>query len=212
MYLADSTGGRAILDSNDVTDGLLELKQDLFTYYSLGYTISAGGGDVVHVVDVELPGHPEYRVLHRRTFVEKSRETEVQETVASSLVVAIDDNPMGLELVVGAASAAADDRFVVPVEVKLPLSAVALIPEGAEHVAKAVLFVATRDADGRQSDVQRIPVDLRIPSEGVLEHLGDHQVVEVRLLMRSGLHRIAVGVLDLVTRQASYTTATHAVP
>ncbi len=212
VYLADRTGGRAILDANDVTRGLLELKQDLFTYYSLGYTISASGADVVHVLDVRLPEHPSHKVVHRRTFVEKSRETEVQETVATSLVLEVEDNPMAISLVAGAGRPATEDRFMVPIEVSVPVTAVALVPEGDDLVGRIVVLVASRDADGRQSDVQRLAVDLRYPMSGALERAGDRHVVEVQLLTRSGLHRIAVGVLDVVTRQASFTTTTRMVP
>jgi VWFA-related protein len=119
LYMADSTGGRALLDSNDVTEGLFGLKEDLFTYYSVGYTVSTSGGDVVHRVKVELPDHPDYEVLHRRTLVERSRETEVQDTVANALAVNIDDNPMGIAFDLGAAVPGTEDRWMVPVEISV---------------------------------------------------------------------------------------------
>ncbi len=209
MYLAERTGGRAILDSNDVTDGLMELKEDLLTYYSVGYRVSTGGGDVVHAVEVDVPAHPDYTVLHRRTFVEKSRETQVQDAVATGLILGIDDNPMGISVDAGPGGATAEERRMVPIEVSVPISAVALVPEGDEHVGRVVVFVATRDEEGRQSAVQRREIDLRFPSEGLEQHLGQASVIELQLLMRPGFHRIAVGVLDVVTRQASYEIVGH---
>ncbi len=53
--LAEKTGGRAIVDSNDATGLLEEMRDDLFTYYSLGYTLSSSGSDTVHKIEVELP-------------------------------------------------------------------------------------------------------------------------------------------------------------
>ncbi len=47
FLLAEKTGGRAIVNSNDVTSLLEEMRDDLFTYYSLGYTVSASGSDTV---------------------------------------------------------------------------------------------------------------------------------------------------------------------
>jgi len=209
MYLAERTGGRAILDSNDVTGGLMELKEDLLTYYSIGYRVSTGGGDVVHAVEVDVPAHPDYTVLHRRTFVEKSRETQVQDAVATGLILGIDDNPMRISVAAGPGGATAEERRMVPIEVSVPISAVALVPEGSDHVGRVVVFVATRDDEGRQSAVQRREVELRFPSEGLEQHLGERSVIELQLLMRPGFHRIAVGVLDVITRQASYEIVGH---
>ncbi len=58
QYIADRTGGRAILGVNDVTVGLEQFRQDLFSYYSLGYTISGSGTDKIHRLEVELPESP----------------------------------------------------------------------------------------------------------------------------------------------------------
>jgi VWFA-related protein len=41
LVIAEKTGGRAIVDSNDITELLEEMRDDLFTYYSLGYTLSS---------------------------------------------------------------------------------------------------------------------------------------------------------------------------
>lgn len=212
LYMADATGGRAILDSNDVTTGLFELKQDLFTYYSLGYTVTSSGADVVHQIKVDLPEHPDYEVLYRRTFVEKSRETEVMDRVASSLSVTIDENPMDLHFGAGKGTPASEDNWMVPIEISIPIEAVALVPKGDDYVGKAVVFVATRDRDGRQSNVQRRPVELRFPASDLEEQATGRYTIELNLLMREGPHRVAVGVLDVITRQASYLIANHRVP
>lgn len=207
LVLAEGTGGRAVLDSNDVTDGLTELREDLFTYYSLGYTVNASGGDVVHRLQVEVPAHPDYEILHRRTYVEKSRETEVQDKVASSLVLNVENNPMEISIEVGAAQPASEERWMVPLEVALPIKNIALLPIDGEYVGQAIVFVTSRNEDGHQSDLQRRAVDLRFPADEFEQNDGRDTVIELGLLMKAGRHRIAVGVLDPVTRQASYTTA-----
>ncbi len=120
LYLAESTGGRAIVDSNDVTGLLEEMRDDLFTYYSLGYTLSASGSDTIHRIEVVLPRHPEYELVYRRALVEKSLETQVQDRVVSGLMLALDDNPMAVELQAGSETAALDDRWILPVEISIP--------------------------------------------------------------------------------------------
>jgi len=169
LFLAEKTGGRAIVDSNDVTSLLEEMRDDLFTYYSLGYTLSASGSDTVHKIEVELPAHPEYKLVYRRTLVEKSLESQVQDRVVSGLLLALDDNPMALEITAGEPKPATGERWILPVE-----------------------------------DIQRRQFEIRMPPEDYETRRGEHYVAALDLLLDVGEHKIVVGALDPVTRQASF--------
>jgi hypothetical protein len=205
LFLADRTGGRAIVDSNDVTSLLEEMRDDLFTYYSLGYTLSASGSDTVHRIEVELPAHPEYELVYRRTLVEKSLETRVQERVVSGLMLALEDNPMNIAISAGVPEAAASgDRWILPVEIAIPIESVALLPEAGEYVGRVVLFIANRDLNGRQSDIQRRQFEIRMPPEDYATRRSERYVAALDLLLNRGDHKVVVGVLDPVTRQASF--------
>ncbi len=212
LYLAERTGGRAIVDSNDVSSLLEEMREDLFTYYSLGYTLSSSGTDTVHRIEVELPGHPEYSLVYRRTLVEKSLETQVQDRVVSGLMLALDDNPMALEVTAGEQKPASSDRWILPIEVSLPIESIALLPEAGEYVGRVVLFVANRDTEGKQSDVQRRRFEIRMPPQDYETRSGERYVAAFDLLLNAGKHRVVVGVLDPITRQTSFQTLTRSVP
>jgi VWFA-related protein len=93
-FMADGTGGTAIVNTNDIRPGLERIEQDFYTYYSLGYTLRTSGHDMVHKIKVEIPEHPEYRVRYRRRFVEKSLENQVHDRVITGLMFPIDENPM----------------------------------------------------------------------------------------------------------------------
>jgi VWFA-related protein len=211
-YMAQQTGGLAVVNTNDVSAGLELIRDDLFSYYSLGYTISASGEDRVHRIEVSLPGHPEYELRYRRRFVEKSRETQVQDRVFSSLMVDVADNQMELSLAAGSRVPASDERWTVPLHLSLPLSRVALVPEGGDYVGRLVLFVGAREVDGRQSDVQRQEHEIRIPAAQAATAAGQSFGIDLQLLMGRGQHRVGVGVLDVVTRQASYQRLVVTVP
>jgi len=204
LLLAERTGGRAIVDSNDVTSLLEEMRDNIFSYYSLGYTLSSSGSDTVHRIEVKLPGHPEYDLVYRRTMVEKSLETQVQDRVLSGLMFALDDNPMALEIMAGEPKPISDDRWILPVEVTLPIESVALFPEAGDYVGRVVLFVANRDMNGSQSDIQRRQFEIRMPPEGYATQRGEQYVAALDLLLQAGEHKVVVGVLDPVTRQASF--------
>jgi VWFA-related protein len=212
LLLAEKTGGRAIVDSNDVTSLLEEMRDDLFTYYSLGYTLSASGSDTVHRIEVELPAHPEYELVYRRTLVEKSLETQVQDRVVSGLLLALDDNPMELEITAGEPKAAASERWMLPIEVAIPIESVAMLPEAGEYVGRVVLFIANRDLKGKQSDIQRRQFEIRMPPEDYETRRGERYVAELDLLLNAGEHKLVVGALDPVTRQASFVNLRRNVP
>jgi len=206
QYIADKTGGRAILGVNDVTFGLEQFRQDLFSYYSLGYTISGSGTDRIHRLDVQLPEYPGYKLNYRRSFVEKSLESKVQDRVTSGLTFDLDDNPMAISVETGDPAPAADERSILPFEIGFPLDSIAMVPEGDEFVGRVVVFIAVRDEKGRQSDMQRRDHEIRIPQSDFEAHHSERFVIELPLLMRSGSFRIVVGVLDRLTRQTSYST------
>jgi hypothetical protein len=212
LFLAESTGGRAIVDSNDVTGLLEELREDLFTYYSLGYTLSASGSDTLHRIEVEIPEHPEYKLVYRRTLVEKSLETQVQDRVISGLMLALDHNPMAIDLTAGVERPATEGRWIVPVEIGIPIESVALLPEAGDYVGRVVLFLANRDRKGRQSDMQRRQFEIRMPAADYETRRNERFVAAFDLLFDEGEHDVVVGVLDPVTRQTSFANLRLSVP
>ncbi len=212
QYIAEKTGGRAILSANDITPGLELFRQDLFSYYSLGYTISGSGSDTVHRLKVELPNHPQYELNYRRSFVEKSIESKIQDRVFSGLAFDLEDNPMAVTADTKVAAPAGDGNRILPIEIGFPLTSIALVPEGGEYVGQVVVFVAVRDDRGRHSDIQRREHEIRIARDEFERIRTIPWVIELPLLMRPGSYRIVVGVMDRLTRQASYDTIRREVP
>jgi VWFA-related protein len=211
-YLADATGGIAVVNTNDPSLGLAKIREDLFTYYSIGYTLSSSGRDRVHRIKVELPGHKGYELRYRRRFIEKSLETQVQDRVFSSLMVDIDDNPMSLRVAADDPAPASGERWTVPLHLSFPIDKVALIPEAGEYVGRLVLFLGARDIKGRNSELQRQEHEIRVPAED-LERARDQRFgIDLQLLLEESQHRIAVGVMDRVTRQSSYERVVVTVP
>jgi hypothetical protein len=213
-FLADETGGIAIYNTNDIGPRLDLVTQDLYTYYSIGYPLQATGQDKVHRVKVKLRDNPEfseYEIRYRPRFVEKSLETRVQDRVVSSLVFEIDENPMGLEVEAGTPAAATEDRWLLPAHLSFPLNSVALIPEGNDYVARIVIFIAARDTDGKRSDLVRQIHEIRVPASGYEEARGKEYGIDSQLLMESGRYKIAIALLDPLTRQVSYRTISTAV-
>lgn len=215
VYMADATGGISVINTNNIEGGLDRFRQDLFTYYSLGYTVAATGADKVHHIKVELAGRPEledYQLRYRRRFVEKSLESRVQDRVMTSLMVDVVDNPMAIEVTSDRPAPATSKRWTVPVHAAVPIANVALIPEGDEYVGRVVLFVAARDDEGKQSDLQRQEHEIRVPKQDYDLARSKSYGFDVQLLMEEGSYRVTVALMDHVTRQASYESLRMSVP
>ena len=209
-YLAERTGGIAIINSNDVSAGLERIREDLFSYYSIGFLTNHTGSDSVHSITVTLPGHPDLDVRHRGRFVDKSLETSVQDEVLSALLLGIKDNPMGVEIERKKPIPATGQRWTVPVEVSVPYSELALLPMGDDRVGHVVLVVGARDEMGGRSEVRREEHEIRVPGTADLE--GTRWSLESRFLMEEGSNRIVVGILDRITRKVSYASLTITLP
>jgi VWFA-related protein len=212
LYLAERTGGLAVVGTNDFAGSLETIRQDLFTYYSIGYPITAAGGDRVHRIEVLLPKHPGLKLRYRRAFVEKSRQSQVQDTVMSALLFDIDDNPMGVEATVDAAKPAHEGRWLLPLRVAFPTESVALLPQGERLTGKVEVFVSLRGVDGKQADLLRHEQPIDIPRT---EYEGRAQrdiSVDLQLLVEPGRYRVAVGLFDPLTRQASYQVLSASTP
>ena len=211
-YMADATGGLAVFNTNDVSAGLEKIRDDLFNYYSLGYTVTETGEDRVHRIRVELPNHPDYQVRYREWYVEKSLATQVQERVFSSLVLDFDDNPMGVRLAVGDPTPTAKGRWQVPFQVSIPLRNLALVAEADDFVGRVELFLGARDSRGLESKPERIEHEVRIPAAQYQAALAARYQIDIQLVVREQQHRVGVGLMDHATRQTSYARVDVAVP
>ena len=212
VYLAESTGGLSTVGTNDFAGGFDRIREDLFTYYSIGYPINSVGSDRVHRISVDLPDHPGLDVRYRRTFVEKSRESEVQDRVMTALLFDIDENPMQINAVVDKPTAAQEGRWLLPLRVSFPTQSVALLPQGDNLVGEVVLYVSLRDTAGKQADLQHRVQEIYIPPAEYerISHLS--LSVDLQLLVEPGRYRIAVGLFDRLTRQASYQVLSASTP
>jgi hypothetical protein len=207
LYMADRTGGVAILNANDPTPGLEKIASDFETYYSLGYRLLPTGEDRVHRVEVKVKKHPEYKLAYKRTFVEKSLPSRIADRVMSGLAFDLKDNPLSVEIKTGEPAPAANDRWTLPVEVSVPFDKVALIPDGADLIGFVMVYYAARDADGKQSDLQRTEHSIRLPASEYEAMRRDRFTVSTSLLLDPGRYRISVGVRDELTNQAGYALA-----
>ena len=202
--LAEKTGGLAVINIDDFDAGLDRIRADLLTYYSIGYEIDSSGSDTVHHIEVKLDKESEYETRYRRTFVEKSIQSRVGDEVTAGLFFDVGGNPLGIEVTSGAQVRATESQWLQPLTVYLPVTSLAMTLDGDDYVGQVVLFVAMRDLEGGNTDVQRQIHDFRLSADEYEERKDDRFTIFLRLLLGSGRHSIVVGLLDQKTHQTSY--------
>ncbi len=204
VYMADQTGGLAIVNTNDVAPGLKRIFDDFSTYYSLGYRLVPTGTDRLHRLEVRLKGYPEYRLNYTRTFIEKTLPTRIADRVMTGLTFPVEENPLGIAVLAGEAAPASGSRYTLPVEVRIPLASVALIPDGDGLSGYVMVYYAARDDDGKQSDLQRLAHTIRVRPSEYEQARGQYYTVSASLLLEAGRYRVSVGLRDELTNQASF--------
>jgi VWFA-related protein len=204
LYMADQTGGRALINTNDPTEGMKKVGTELATYYSLGYRLTPTGQDRVHRVEVKVKGNKTLRLAYRKTFIEKSLPTRIGDRVVSGLAFDIDDNPLGITVTAGEPTPASGGRWLLPVEVRVPLEKVAMVPDGEALAGYISVYYAARDQDGKQSDLQHIEQAIKIPAAEYDHARTTTYMVGASLLLEPGKYRISVGLRDQLTNQAGY--------
>lgn len=201
--MADDTGGRAIINANDVGPDLDKVASDFSTYYSLGYTPSHGGTGRYYKIEVKVK-QKGMRVRHRNGYRDKPLMTRMSDTTRASLIYGYDYNPMGLVLRVGEPEFVEKDLFNVPVLVGIPLGEVTLLPINEAQEAKVKLYFGAIDEGGDMSEISEVPLAIQIPNAELEEALGGFYPYQLQLRMRKGPHRVTVGLWDQLGAEESF--------
>ncbi|MGB6995667.1 MAG: VWA domain-containing protein [Thermoanaerobaculia bacterium] len=204
--LADDTGGQAIINRNDLLPALRKVADDFQSYYSIGYTPDHTGDGQFHTIAVEVT-RPGVRLRHRSGYRDKSMNTRMSEGVRAALTHAVDDNPLGVVVEIGEESVSDSERFLVPIQVTIPLGEVVLLPDGAVIRGRLRLFLAAMDEEGRTTEVLEIPSEIEFP-DGDTEGAPDYWRFSTNLRMRGGRHTISLGVRDELGAVSAFTTHT----
>ncbi|MGB5890647.1 MAG: VWA domain-containing protein, partial [Thermoanaerobaculia bacterium] len=207
LMMAEETGGQTIYNTNDVGAGLERIASDFRSYYSLGYTPTHSGSGRYYKIEVKV-NRKGLRVRHREGYRDKPLYTRMEEGTISALRFGFDSNPMDLRVRLGQGSSAEKDQWEVPIVVGIRLDKIVLISRETFHEARLKLYFGAMDEKGRVSAVQEYPLPLKISNdelEGVLDKL---YVFQNKMRMRSGPHRVAVGLWDELAAEGSFVNQT----
>jgi VWFA-related protein len=205
QLLADETGGRSILDTNDFLADLGRMRQDFESYYSLGYTPDHSGDGREHkiVVKVKRPG---VRLRYRQSYRDKTAMEKTVDRTLAALLYGFEDNPLGISVEVGEQTPGSSGNVSVPIRLKIPLFKLAILNHEAAGIFEGNLrlFVAVRAADGSSSPLRQVPVPIRIPRKEVLHAMGQFYVYTLTMDLKPGPQQVAIAVRDEIAATTSY--------
>jgi len=174
--LAADTGGKALLDSNDLTLGMTQVQKDMSSYYMLTYASTNSAEDGTYRrIQVKLA--PKVGDLHVKldyrqgyfaptTFAKMTgtnKEAQLQEALQSDNPVT--DLPMAAEVDYFRLGRG---KYFVPITVRIPGSALAFTNKGAKAATELDFIGEIRDARGHQASAVRdtIPVKVAATTAG----------------------------------------------
>lgn len=204
IMMADRTGGQAIFNTNDVSEGLKRFGQDFDNFYSLGYRAPSVDRGRYHEIEVRLKNKERgWRIRHREGYRDKPVESQMEDAVAAFFVHGYETNPLEAIVDLGPQTAESDGNYDVAIRVRVPIEKVTLIPRPGFHEGLLRLYFSAVDEKGKKAPVQQLPLELRIPDESLETAKQDEVAQIINLTMRPGPHKIFVGVRDEISELRS---------
>jgi hypothetical protein len=157
-YLAQETGGKPLLNTNR-TLALSTAREDTRSFYWLGFSPGWKHDDKIHTVKLET-SRSDLKVRTRSGFLDLSRKAEVSMRVESALLFGNPPGALQMPLKVGAVTRGKRGETEIALTLGLPVDIMTVVPEGTRYDAKLELRFAASDADGNNSEIPIVPVDL----------------------------------------------------
>ena len=197
--VADATGGKALTGSTNFQLAFDTIATDLTTYYSLGYRSDGEREDRMKSIDVRLKKKG-YVVRARRSVVEQTVSTEMNDAVSANLFRPMSTNDLKIRATADQVTEAGSDAISVPVTVTIPTSSLTLLPDGADLTGHFSIFAAFVRNDGAVSKVTRQEQQFRFPASS----LERRKEITVKLAVTTDPRTdgISIGVMD----EASHAT------
>jgi VWFA-related protein len=177
--LAADTGGKALLDSNDLTEGIRQVQQDFTSYYVLAYVSSNQAQDgryrriqvKLAPKDMTLKAKVEYRQgYYAPTTFAKMRDVDKEAQLSQAL---LSDNPVtDLPLAIEVDYFRIEkDKYFTPISVKIPGSSLAFKNKGAKAATELDFIAQVFDARNRPAATVQdtIPIKVTQTVAGVVE-------------------------------------------
>jgi len=193
--LAADTGGKALLDTNDLTLGIRQAQEDIRTYYTLGYyPANAEPDGKYRRLKVQLVGNTQAKLDYRngyyasktfQKFTAADKERQLEE--ALTLGDPVSELPLALEVDY---FRVAKDRYFVPISVKVPGTAVGLTKKGSKQTTDLDFIGQVRDSAGKLVGGVRDEITVNLTEENAAQLARRHLQYDTGLTLPSGTYSL----------------------
>jgi VWFA-related protein len=194
LFLADETGGKAMLNSNRL-QALDRVVEDTSSYYWLGFTSDRRANNQRHRVQLEAR-NPDYRVRTRKDYVDFSRNVEIEMMVEGALLFQEEEDPSDFSIVIGETRRIERKKMEVPIRLDIPVEELTHLFYEGSYLANMTVTVAVKDKRDTLSTVQTMPFQA---SNASLPEVGQFATYEMDLQLWREPHDLVVMVQDIAT-------------
>ncbi len=195
VVMAQETGGRAILNTNNVAPAVERLIDLDSARYIVAFASSRPADGKTHQLRLEV-SRPDVVVRYRRSYKTRSDDERVADGVLASLHHGFEDNTHRLRV-----DAKRLDERKVALDVHIPLRSLVMLPEGDQTRGLFTLFIAALDASGLGTGIREKSVPVQFGSN---ENRKSHTVSTVLELKKSREYIVAVAVRDELGATTSF--------
>ena len=203
LLMADQTGGKAAVNTNDWKKSLDELSKDFSNFYSIGYRANRSAVDRPHSLEVRVK-RKGLTVRARKGFLEKTIETRTSDAVLASLFYSRTENPLGINVSIGAQKPYDNENFAVPVRIAVPIGKLGLVPVGDHYEGTFFVYVVARDAAEKQSDLAIQRQVVTVPTKDLSTAQRKDWYYDFTMTVSPGAQRLSFAVRDGISNQVSY--------
>ncbi|MEN8163859.1 MAG: VWA domain-containing protein [Acidobacteriota bacterium] len=209
---ADLTGGKAFFFS-DMQAALGGVADQLGHWYSIAYAAPHGGDGRTYDIEVDLPGYPNYQLIYRKRYVDRTASAREAEGMRSAMLFGGDANPLGILVDIGDSDsrfrlgAAGAKRVQVPFVVKIPIGRLDMVPRGDVFWGKVLITLFGKDQTGNQSPISSHVQPITVPTDQF------HKAAttgffsyKVTVEIEGGKQTVFVGVKDQISGKTSIVT------
>ncbi len=215
--LAQETGGKALINANDLAILLDDVSKQLAASYSLGFVAGELRLDRVRQIKVLLaPGAARgRRIEYRRTYRDKPLDERLAERLLSVAYLGSTENPLQAGIGFGATTPLEKKVHELTVGVSVPTESVLRLPgrAGASPNGSAKLrlwLVAVEDEKGARTTVRQKTI--AVGGETGIQAVNGSYRVEVAMNLPEGDYQVAAGIRDETTGLTSLIRQSVSVP
>ncbi len=212
-FLAEDTGGRAMLNAADPKTALHLMAEDLSSYYSLGYTPERPGDEAEHKIEVKVKTRGA-QVRHRQWYRDKPLGETVAERTLAVMRFGPEDNPLGATIEIQPAKprSSQNGANLVPVRVRVPLAKLYLQTKEKSRSGRLRLYVVASTGDSTTPVKETKVVTVELPEAEAVAGSKREYVHDVAIPLQAGSWSIGVAVRDELAATTSYLRKDFTVP